>query len=55
MRYKGYNIGKVSRHLWGGSVDKFYWNVNDGHNNVHFDTLREAKEYVNNKLKEGKV
>ena len=50
MKYKGYNIGKLSKSLYGGKDDKYYWNVNFNQRNVHFETLREAKEYINKQL-----
>lgn len=52
MKYKGFNIGKVSKYIFHGfdDSDGYYWNVNKDLKNVHFDTLREAKDYINNKL-----
>lgn len=53
MKYKGYDISKVSKYIMHGfdySVEGYYWNVNKDLKNVHFDTLREAKEWINNKL-----
>ena len=51
MRYKGYNIGKLSRYIYEGGRDGYYWNVNKDGRNVCFNTLREAKEWINEKIK----
>ena len=53
MKYKGFNIGKASKYIFHGfdSSEGYYWNVNWDLKNVHFDTLREAKDFINNKLK----
>lgn len=52
MKYKGYNIGKVSRYIFHGFGNKegHYWNVNFNQRNALFHTLREAKAFINNKL-----
>lgn len=49
MKYKGYNIGKISRYIYNGYSGRegYYWNVNKDGNNRLFPTLREAKEWVN--------
>ena len=50
MKYKGYNIGKLSRYIFEGGRDGYYWNVHkDGHN-VCFRTQREAKEWINKQV-----
>ena len=53
MIYKGFNIGKVSREIFHGYDGRpgFYWNVNKDGENRRFNTLREAKEYINTKIK----
>ncbi len=51
MKYKGYNIGKLSRYIYEGGRDGYYWNVNNGRN-VCFNTLREAKEWINKQVNE---
>jgi len=52
MTYKGFNIGKVSKYIFHGFDDSegYYWNVNKDLKNVHFDTLQEAKKYINKRL-----
>lgn len=52
MKYKGYNIGKLSRYIVTEFSNKsgYVWNVNKDGKNVHFDTLREAKEYINKQV-----
>lgn len=50
MRYKGYNIGKLSRYIYEGGRDGYYWNVNKDGRNVCFNTLREAKEWINKQI-----
>lgn len=53
MRYKGYNIGKLSRYICHGfdySVKGFYWNVNKDGRNVRFESLRLAKEWINEQI-----
>lgn len=52
MRYKGYNIGKLSRYIYEGGRDGYYWNVNKDGRNVCFNTLREAKEWINKQVNE---
>lgn len=54
MKYKGYNIGKLSRYIVTGFSDKsgYVWNVNKDEKNVHFNTLKEAKEYINKQIKQ---
>jgi len=47
MKYKGYNIGKLSRSVYELGREGYWWNVNKDGRNVHFDTLREAKEWIN--------
>ena len=50
MRYKGYNIGKLSRCVYEGGRDGYYWNVNkDGKNRLFF-TLRQAKTWINKQV-----
>ena len=53
MKYKGFNIGKVSKYIFHRFDDSegYYWNVNHNYQNVHFDTLKEAKYFINSKLK----
>ena len=50
MVYKGYNINKVSSYIFSGYGNKneYFWNVNKNCKNVRFNTLKEAKEWVNN-------
>lgn len=52
MKYKGFNIGKLSKYIVHGfdNSEGYYWNVNLDQQNVHFNTLREAKCFINNKL-----
>lgn len=52
MKYKGYNIGKLSRYIISGfsSDGGHVWNVNKDGVNRRFYTLREAKEYINSVL-----
>ena len=54
MKYKGYNIGKLSRYIVTGFSNKsgYVWNVNKDEKNVHFNTLKEAKEYINKQIKQ---
>lgn len=53
MKYKGYNIGKLSRYVISGFGNStgYVWNVNKDGENSHFDTLKEAKQYINDQLK----
>lgn len=50
MKYKGYNIGKLSRSVFEGGREGSFWNVNKDGRNVCFDTLREAKEWINKRV-----
>ena len=50
MIYKGYKIEKTSNALWGGSPESVCWNVNKDGKNIRFDTLREAKQWINAKI-----
>jgi hypothetical protein len=54
MKYKGYNIGKLSRYIVTGFSNKsgYVWNVNKDEKNVRFNTLKEAKEYINKQIKQ---
>ena len=49
MKYKGYNIGKISRYICNGygNTNGYYWNVNKNGQNRRFDTQKEAKEWIN--------
>jgi len=53
MKYKGYNIDKLSRYIVTEFSNKsgYVWNVNKDGKNVRFDTLRGAKEYINKQIK----
>jgi hypothetical protein len=57
MKYKGYNINKVSRYIFSGydNSDGYFWNVNKNCKNVRFNTLKEAKEWVNNVIRKEKI
>ena len=50
VEYKGYKIGKVSRYLYGGRDDQYYWNVNKDYKNVCFTSLRKAKQWINEQI-----
>lgn len=52
MNYKGFKIEKASRYVFHGFDNSkgYYYNVNYNFKNARFDTLREAKEFVNNIL-----
>ena len=52
MIYKGFKINKVSRYIFHGfnNANGWYWNVCFNFQNAHFDTLKEAKDFVNSKL-----
>lgn len=52
MKYKGFNINKAGKYIFHGfnNSEGYYWNVNWNMRNVHFDTLREAKDFINTKL-----
>lgn len=50
MEYKGYKIGKISRYLYGGRTDQYFWNVNKDYKNVCFTSLRQAKRWINEQI-----
>jgi len=52
MKYKGFEIGKVSRYIFNGfdNSDGYYWNVNFNFQNACFNTLKEAKAFIDNRL-----
>ena len=51
FKYKGYKIGKLSRSVFSSGGDGFVWNVFKDGKNTYFSTLREAKEWINRKIK----
>lgn len=48
MNYKGYKIEKRSKDPFNGNECNFCWNVNKDNKNLRFDTLQEAKKWINN-------
>lgn len=50
MKYKGYNIGKLSRSVYEGGRDGYWWNVNKDGKNRLFGTLKLAKEWINEQV-----
>ena len=50
MEYKGYKIEKISRYLYGGRNDQYFWNVNKDYKNVCFTSLRQAKRWINEQI-----
>lgn len=51
MKYKGYNIGKLSRSVYECGLEGYWWNVNKDGKNRLFGTLKLAKEWINEQVK----
>lgn len=47
----------LSRYIFSGydNRDGYFWNVNKNCKNVRFNTLKEAKEWVNNAIRKEKI
>ena len=50
MKYKGYNIGKLSRSVYELGREGYWWNVNKDSKNRLFGTLKLAKEWINKQV-----
>ena len=54
MKYKGYNIGKLSRSVYELGREGYWWNVNKDGKNRLFGTLKLAKEWINEQINKKK-